>query len=129
MNDNTTIPPEDEPPENEKVVSFLDFKNKPPPEKDASSTVLGSGASSGKHGNFPQAEPSKMRRYLIDLVDGDTIDMWGYVGLTGSFLAIGDEEGRIKFGAAAGVWLIVTDVTDKDQTEIDALLDGFPDGV
>lgn len=51
------------------------------------------------------------RRILLSLLHGDVV-MDGHLGLTQTFLAIGDSNGRIKFAAAPGQWMYATDVTD-----------------
>lgn len=66
---------------------------------------------------FPSAVPNpKLRKYVIELKDDETVEIEGFVGLGNSFLAVGDANGLIKFGAAAGEWLYVTDVTDDSNT-------------
>lgn len=101
----TTTDDTDKPTEGNKpnIISFQAFKEaKVAKEEDKT-----------KQKPFPQnTDIPKSRRYLIDLKD-TTIEIEGFVGLTGSFLAIGDTEGRIKFGVAAGEWKVVTDITDK----------------
>lgn len=66
--------------------------------------------------NATAVEIPKERKLLLSLVDAD-IEMEGFIGLTNSFLAIGDKNGGIKFAAAPGMWKYVTDVTDvvEDQ--------------
>ncbi len=59
-----------------------------------------------------QEEVIKERRWVLSLKDSD-IFMTGFIGLTPSFLAIADDEGRVKFAAADGYWQYVTDVTDQ----------------
>lgn len=69
----------------------------------------------------PQGEPVVVtaslkdpleRRILVSTEDGDVI-MDGYLGLSQTFLAIGDAKGQIKFAAAPGKWQYATDVTDN----------------
>lgn len=106
MTTDNTKPPTDN--EEQKIVSFADFK------KDKERSQQDGSVKTPPEG-FPTTEVPKQRKYIIDLLE-DSIEIEGFVGLTGSFLAIGDAEGRIKFGVAAGQWLTVTDITDLDVT-------------
>lgn len=56
-------------------------------------------------------EEPKDRTILITLDQGEMV-IEGHIGLTHSFLAIGDENGRVKFAAAPGKWQYVKDITD-----------------
>lgn len=58
------------------------------------------------------------RLIVITLQDGEEVEIEGYIGLTGSFLCIGDKEGRIKFAVAQGFWKYCTDITDYVDNEI-----------
>lgn len=51
------------------------------------------------------------RRILLSLLHGDVV-MDGFLGLSQTFLVIGDGKGQIKFAAAPGNWLYAKDVTD-----------------
>jgi hypothetical protein len=57
-----------------------------------------------------------VRKYIIDLEEG-SIEMEGLIGLTGSFLAVGDSDGNIKFAAAEGQWKYVKDITNEEVEE------------
>lgn len=102
MNDNTEQPPniQDKNPETdpvaEGVVSLQSWRK----DKENAPAVT------------VKSDSPKARRYVIELKSGP-IEIEGFVGLTGSFLAIGNEDGMIKFGAAQGEWLTVKDVTDN----------------
>lgn len=87
------------------IVNFQDFKNREPA-NDKTSGV----------NPFPkQTEVPTQRRYFLNLTE-DVIEIEGFVGLTGSFLAIGDAAGQVKFAAAQGIWKTILDVTDTDKT-------------
>ena len=59
----------------------------------------------------PGGEP-KERKLIVTTTDGErTIS--GFVGLTNSFLAIGDKTGAVKYAVAGGIWKTVEDVTDQ----------------
>jgi hypothetical protein len=64
-----------------------------------------------------QNDPTE-RRILISTVDGDIV-MDGHLGLSQTFLAIGDAKGQIKFAAAPGKWTYCTDVTDNPKYQDD----------
>lgn len=57
------------------------------------------------------AEDPNQRRILLSLAHGDII-VDGHLGLSQTFLAVGDSNGRIKFAAAPGMWLYARDMTD-----------------
>ena len=57
------------------------------------------------------AEDPNQRRILLSLAHGDII-VDGHLGLSQTFLAVGDAQGRIKFAAAPGMWLYARDCTD-----------------
>jgi hypothetical protein len=54
------------------------------------------------------------RRILISSTYGDVV-MDGYLGLSQTFLAVGDHKGQIKFALAPGVWLAACDVTNDPE--------------
>lgn len=113
-------PEEGQPP----VTNVVDL-NKFKEDRKSGSVEVGGGTVLGsppKAQGFPQARPTSQRKYIISLKDDVDIEIEGFVGLTASFLAIGDEEGRIKFGAAAGEWLFVTDITDSKFQLSDVVL-------
>lgn len=95
--DNT---PTEEP--EKKVLNFADFKKAKDAVKAKATTTPG-----------PATGQKKARRYFIDL-KADTVEIEGFLGLSGAFLAVGDEDGNIKFGVAQGEWVAVYDVTDTD---------------
>lgn len=66
-----------------------------------------------------QNDPKK-RKILITLKDHGDLLVEGYLGLTSSFLAIGESDGTIKFAAAEGTWQFCTDVTDNPEYNTDA---------
>lgn len=73
-----------------------------------------------KHEPKPESTPQvevdpKKRLLIITLADDDEVLIEGYVGLTGSFLCVGNEDGTIKFAVAAGHWKFVADVTDDPE--------------
>lgn len=51
------------------------------------------------------------RKVLLSLLHGDII-MSGILGLSSTFLAVGDSSGAIKFAAAPSMWLYARDITD-----------------
>lgn len=57
------------------------------------------------------AEDPNQRRILLSLTHGDIV-VDGHLGLSQTFLAVGDVNGRIKFAAAPGMWLYARDITD-----------------
>lgn len=68
------------------------------------------------------------RRILISSTYGDVL-MDGYLGLSQTFLAVGDAKGQIKFALAPGVWLAATDVTDDPMyaEQTNGFIDPEPD--
>ena len=76
-----------------------------------------------KEGQWPVAVPTvetpvsitpedpNQRRVLLSLTHGDII-VDGHLGLSQTFLAVGDTNGRIKFAAAPGMWQYARDITD-----------------
>lgn len=84
------------------------------------------GRPQGQEGQWPSSVPAPSdpltvsgvdpleRRILVSTVDGDVV-MDGYLGLSQTFLAIGDSKGQIKFAAAPNQWLYATDVTDSPE--------------
>lgn len=103
-------------------VTTVDFKTK---------TILGQGTvneTPSKPKNttkqqFPLEQPMRKRRvYLIDTID-DTIEVEGFLGLTGSFLCIGDETGEIIFALAEGQWRCVMDVSNNKKRLKDYVVD------
>lgn len=112
------------PPVNDNIINIADFKNKPKENWPKSiqnknpDTILGQDKISIVTDAPPRPSPmAKMRRLLLDLTDG-TIEIEGFLGLTNSFLAVGDQNGNIKFAAAGGSWKYATDITDKTAEEI-----------
>lgn len=91
---------------NDKVVSLDGFKKNKNESKESGPT---------RPRNFPTATSGE-RKYLIDFVEGPSMELKGFLGLTGSFLAIGDDEGHINFAVAQGQWTFVTDITDTGKT-------------
>lgn len=55
-------------------------------------------------------EPGE-RRILLSTIHGDIL-MDGFLGLSQTFLAVGDSKGAIKFAVAPGLWMYAKDVTD-----------------
>lgn len=55
-----------------------------------------------------------VRRYMIEL-ENDVLEIEGILGLSPSFLVIGDENGRVIFGVAQGSWKFISDITDEEQ--------------
>lgn len=106
----------------EENVTTVDFKTK---------TILGQGVvnetpdktpTKAKQ-QFPLEQPMRKRRvYLIDTID-DTIEVEGFLGLTGSFLCIGDETGEIIFALAEGQWRCVMDVSNNKKRLKDYVVD------
>lgn len=90
------------------VLSMADFRQKKNPNQQWPSAVS---ANPPLPPQQVSLEDLKERRILMTLADGDVV-MDGFIGLTQSFLAIGDKHGSIKFAAAPGVWRYVLDVTD-----------------
>lgn len=68
------------------------------------------------------------RRILISSTYGDVV-MDGYLGLSQTFLAVGDAKGQIKFALAPGVWLAATDVTNDPQYNGQGEADSEPPSV
>lgn len=89
------------------VVSLDAFK------KDKTSLVRQTNTIDDEPKPFPTSKPTDERRYIISLTSGDSLEVEGYLGLGNTFLAVGDEEGKVRFAAATGSWTFVTDITDK----------------
>jgi hypothetical protein len=54
------------------------------------------------------------RRILVTTVHGDVV-VDGYLGLSQTFLAIGDASGAIRWAAGPEMWLYACDVTDNPK--------------
>lgn len=107
MDDNNDLPP---------VTNIIDFMKMKPGEKPrewpASNPTLLS-----KDKNQHTAPVVPQRRFSIILEDDQEIEVEGFLGLHNSFLVIGDPEGNIRFAAAAGRWLFVSDITNQAQED------------
>lgn len=60
------------------------------------------------------------RKILITMDDREVV-IEGHIGLTPTFLCIGDKDGNIKFAAAPGKWWFVRDITEASDTETDTI--------
>ena len=104
--------------DSDNVVSFEKFKNG---QKDASKS-------------YPTSRPGEItpapvtasdsppvvaeRRILLNLTGGHKLVIDGFLAISGTFLAVGDPSGRIKFAAGPGMWEFATDVTgDPDYDD------------
>ena len=54
------------------------------------------------------------RTILISTVDGDVV-LRGFLGLSQTFIAVGDAAGQIKFAAAPNKWMYASDVTGNPE--------------
>lgn len=70
---------------------------------------------SGQSSKLPQPVEGQpgVRRYMIEL-ENDVLEIEGILGLSPSFLVIGDEMGRVIFGVAQGSWKFISDITDEE---------------
>lgn len=104
------------PPEN-KVVDFSKFKK---------NKVEGTTTSFPQHtpvDSSPatpnQPDDTEERWIVIDLNDGSSVKARGYIGLTSSFIAVGDRAGQIRFAVNSPYWTVVADVTGDEEYKED----------
>lgn len=111
--------------ETPKVVNLADFRKNKQQKQSVEGAQVEAKATNPwpqlktQTGEKPGTEPDpNQRRILISLTDGDLV-LDGYLGLTPTFLAIGDNKGNIKFAAAPGRWLYAVDVSDDPDYNSD----------
>lgn len=101
-----------------KVVSLADFKagkKDPLPAHWPAAIPQGEtvGVTASATAPVPEKDPLE-RRILVSSTYGDIV-IDGYLGLSQTFLAVGDNKGQIKFALAPGIWLAATDVTNDPK--------------
>lgn len=104
--------PIDDEPEEAKVIQFRDYQDAPERwprlERIDPEDIIVS----------PVSPPLRSgdRKILITMDDREVV-IEGHIGLTPTFLCIGDKDGNIKFAAAPGKWWFVKDITETDAEE------------